>query len=745
MEKIRGSVEYIFWPKEGADPDKLIQFLGFSIHTNTNQRVSCFGKVTMIEPDDYLELEGDFEDSQKKKFQVKSALRVDDDEPGALAMLQWLFGKKTGARIVDAFDGRSLKALNCFKNHPDNFIARCKKIRRVGNKVVKKAYDRYEEHIGIDVVYGEFAPYGVNLNQSLKAYTRLGSDCLDKIKKNPYVLSNCGISFPVVDKIATKKYSISEDDDRRILAGAMQAMRKVQSAGHCYIRLNSPRRSTQTPDIKSEISNTLNLHDETLINDGLIHLEAQDKLYFEKHLGKMIVYTPEMKKAEEFTAKSIVSRIRKTDYSPSKIDDFIKCFEERNFQLADLQEQAVRTSVLNQFSIISGPPGSGKTTIINVIVSMLQEFKPETKIMMCSPTGKAAQRMKESTGKEASTIHRLLAYDPVDKKFQHGADNLLDCDIIIIDEFSMCGIGLFCSLLEALPKRCQIILVGDKDQLPSIDPGKVLEDLLDLSFIPKTILNKIYRQKDGSKILQDALAIGSENMEEIAQFSDADDVKFHQSYDLQELQKEVVDRFLTGVKEYGLNEVCILTPMNKGDLGTVAFNNIIQNKLHPFEGEDKEIRIGKERCFRKNDRVIQIKNEPDYEVFNGDVGTIISIEKADKDLGTKDTITVDFGSDIIVDYYRDRFENLKLAYSITIHKSQGSEYKNVLMILDKSHSFMIKKKLVYTGWTRARSRLDIYGQKEMIAYAINNKEIDRNSKLKKNIKTEFTKKTKNFF
>ena len=743
MEKIRGNVGYIFFPKTGVNPEQLIQFLGFTVRLTNNRTVSCFGKVTQIEPDDYLELEGDYEDAEKKKFQVKSAIRVDDDEPGALSMMQWLFGKKTGARIVDAFNGSALKALGCFKNRPDSFMSKCKKIRRIGNKAIKKAYDRYEDHIGIDVVYGELASYGIKLNQALKVYTKLGEDCLSKIEKNPYILSTCGVQFPIVDKIATNKYEVAEDDDRRILAGAMQAMSKVQSAGHCYIRLNSPCKNTQTPDIKSEISKTLSIKDETLINDGLIHLEKEDKLFFERHRGKMIVYTPEMKRAEEFTAKSIVSRLRRTNYSSGQIEKFISEFEKENFQLADLQRQAVETSVKNQFSIISGPPGSGKTTIINVIVSMLKDFNPKANILMCSPTGKAAQRMKESTGEEASTIHRLLSYNPVDKKFNFNAENQLDCDIIVVDEFSMCGIGLFCSLLEALPKRCQVILVGDKDQLPSIDPGKVLEDLLNLEFIPKTILNKVYRQKDGSKILKDALAIGNEDLEEIVRFEDAEDVKFHQSNDLNRLQNDVVEHFLEAVKLYGLNEVCILTPMNKGDLGTVAFNNIIQSRLHPFEGEDREIRIGKERCFRVHDRVIQIKNEPDFEVFNGDVGTIISIEKADKTLGIKDTITVDFGNDIVVEYSRDRFENLKLAYSITIHKSQGSEYKNVLMILDRSHNFMLKKKLVYTGWTRAKARLDIFGQKQMIAYSINNKEINRNSKLRKNIRTEFENVSKN--
>ena len=731
--KIRGYVKYVFYPKAGQDRQKLIQFTGFCIQTREHGQVSCYGKIFHIGPSDYLELEGDFEDAGHRKFQVSVGLRVDDDELGATSMIVWLFGKKTGPKILTAFDGNAMKSLDCFKNHPDLFLSQTSKIKGVGKKTVEKAFRKWEEHVGIDVIFSQFESCGLNLSQALKIYSEWGNASLKKIEEDPYSLRECGIPFDLADRIARQRYGVSIDDPRRILAGALHTLQHVYSAGHCYIRLNSPRKNTKTPDIKSEMRRLLEIDDETIINDSLAELFSEEKLKFSRHMGKQIVYTPAMEQAETASAREIIDRLRPMHYRMEEIDKFIADFERDNFPLADLQKQAIRTSVSNQLSIISGPPGSGKTTIINTIVSMLAAFDPKANIKMCSPTGKAAQRMKESTGREASTIHRLLEYDPVSRDFVHDASNPLDCDVLIVDEFSMCGIQLFYKLICACPKSCQIIFVGDKDQLPSIEPGKVLEDMLALWFLPKTILTKVYRQKEGSAILVDALAIGSEDMEAIRHFQDAADLTFHDQTDPSILQKEIVETFLAGVQTYGPDDVCILTPMKKGELGTDIFNRIIQDRLHPLKDGQLEMTHGKLRRFRLNDRIIQIKNEPDFGVFNGDVGTIVDIEKGDRELGTRDRITVRFSDELEVDYFRDRFDRIRLAYAITVHKSQGSEYKNVLLVLHPMHEFMLKKKLVYTGWTRAKQKLDVFGPRSMIAASVRNREITRNSTFRRNV------------
>ena len=741
-EKLRGTVEWFLYPKEGPDPDKIdqLQFLGFKIKTRKGQ-FACFGKCVAPEIGDYVEVEGYLESPDRLQFDL--CLRVDDDEDGAKAMLEWLFGIKTSARVISGFDGDALLALDAFKNNEDLFLSKAKHIRRFGYKTYCKAKTKYEDHIGIDVIYREFREYGISIQQALKLYLKLGPTCMDKIEENPYIMAKW-VPFSLVDDIALHKYNIAIDDPRRVYAGAIRCINDAQASGHCYLNLSRPYKRTKTKALRTMVSSILNIQDDTIVNDQLIKLKEAGKLCFEKYRLATIVYTPEMADAEKNTAINVVSRLQKTPYPMSDIEDYIADFEANNFQLDVLQEDAIKVAVSNQLSLISGPPGSGKTTIINVIVSMLEHFRPNAKVMMCSPTGKAAQRMKESTGQEASTIHRLLKYDPSTKAFTYNEANKLDCDVLVVDDFSMCGILLFSKLLEALPQSCQIILVGDKDQLPSIEPGKVLEDLLGLDFIPKQILSKVYRQKDGSMILKDALMIGNEDIHSIRKFKDADDLKFHECEETEKLQHDIVDRFLDAVKEYGVENVCILTPMKKHELGTFALNNLIQDKLHPHHDDEPEMKIGSKRCFRKGDRVIQTKNEPDYDVFNGDVGTIVNVEKTDRDLGVHDTIYVDFGKDAdgndhIVDYSRDRFDNLQLAYAITIHKSQGSEYKNVLMVLDRSQWFMLQKKLVYTGWTRAKERLDIFGQKEWIEYSVTHKEIDRNSKLRNNILQEYRK------
>lgn len=729
--KIRGYVTYIFFPKNGLDPHKLIQFAGFNIKTEQYGNVACYGKVALLETAEYLELTGSFEDNSKTKFQFRTAVRVDDDEIGAAAMILWLFGSKVGSSILEGFQYNSMRALELFKNHRDLFFEEALKIKGVGEKTVQHAMLKYEDHVGIDVIYSSYAEYGMGLKQALKVFSLWGDQSVKKIEENPYALhTECHLPFQLADQIALKKYGVSFTDERRIYASALQALNKAESAGHCYIRLKTPSKVVPgIKDLKTEIKTYLSIENDRYIDEQLERLFKERKLVEGRHKLKQIVCTPEMDEAEFGVAEEVYSRLKTMPYPSGAISQYIEDFEKDHFPLADLQKKAIETSVKNQFSLISGPPGSGKTTIINTIVSMLQSFHPKHKIVMCSPTGKAAQRMKESTGREASTIHRLLEYSPMTKDFIRNENNQLECDILIVDEFSMCGVLLFYKLIRALPKSCHIILVGDHEQLPSIEPGKVLEDLL--SFVPKTILTKVYRQAEGSAILKDALAIGQGDVEAIRNFVDANDLFFHEEKEVLTLRKQIVQHFLSAVKEYDVENVCILSPMNKGELGSDLLNRLIQEELHPFTHEEAQISIGKDRCFRLYDRVIQIKNEPEFGVFNGDVGTVIAINKGDRTTGAKDSISVDFGNDLVIEYHRDRFDKLKLAYCLTVHKSQGSEYKNVLLILHSSQQFMLQKKLVYTGWTRAKERLDVFGEKGLIERCISYKEIPRNSRLRK--------------
>lgn len=728
-EKIKGYIKYFVYPKGGPDPDGGVQWCVFDVKTK-EKRVKCTGKVLYMECGDYYEFTGAYDDDKKKSFTVEMAIRCTDDEEGTQAVLKFVFGEKTAAKILDVYKGDSMECWNDFNNHPDVFYAKATKIKGVGKKKVEKGFEKWEDYVGVDVILQKYQKYGMSLELAFKIFNKWGTEAEKKIQANPYSLRDIGIDFRLMDKIALQEFKLPVDNPERVYTGAIYALRKVESQGHCYIRLKTSDTVRGLKSLKQEIQDLLNLKDSTTVDEQLIKLFDEKKLVRKKHRLSEVVCFPDMDKAEEYIAKKVLGLLHPTFYGEDEIDKAISGFENKNFELDKLQKDAIKTSLMNQFSIISGPPGAGKTTIIDAIVSIIKQFNDKTRIQMCSPTGKAAQRMRESTGYNALTIHRMLEYDPVLEGFSRNENNPLDCDIIIVDEFSMCDIRLFSSLLKAIPDACHVIIVGDKDQLPSIGPGKVLQDLLSLEFIPKTILTKVYRQAANSYILRDALDIGQENLKHIKAFKEAQDVKFFAITETQDLQEAVVSRFIEGVKQYGFDNVCIMSPTNKNELGTIRLNEIIQDRVNQ-DNEEGEMRSGA-RKFRIKDRIIQTKNEPAYDIFNGDTGTIIDIIHGNHKLGVKDTIVVDFGGDKIVEYNRDRFENIKLAYCLTIHKLQGSEYALCIMILHPSHIYQMEKRLIYTGWTRAKKELDVYGDKSLIEYAVVHKRPERNSMLVQN-------------
>lgn len=719
--KIRGYVDFIIYPREHRlDKSKHIQFAVFTINVQKKQ-IKCAGKVPFLAPGDYLEFDGEFD--KDDCFQVASAMRVDDDEIGAASMVIFIFGPKTATKVIQQFHNKPLEAWDCFKNFEQRFYNTMLKVKGVGEKTIDKAYSKYENHIAVDVLFNKFGQYGLSLNKALAIYDAWGNQSMNKIEANPYCLQFLDkIPFSIVDRIALNHYKLDKTDARRIYAGVLDAMKSINTLGHSFIRLQKESYPNE-PILIASVQRLLQI-DSSLVREAIFDLEKENKLVLDKKGFTDIVYLPKVYEAEKGTAELVKNLIAQNNIPDAFIDRCIQHFESSNhFTLADKQKEAVQTAVKNRFSIISGPPGSGKTTIMDVICEILQKMKGNCHIKLAAPTGKAAKRITESTGKPAETVHRLLRYSPVDKKFEFDETNPLDMDVLIVDEFSMMSLSLTYSLLRAIPKYCCVIFVGDKEQLPSVDAGNVLEDLLNVNYIPKVILNKIYRQDNKSTILPRALDISNDRMPNL---DDSDDFIFWEEDDADVLKEGLLELYIAEVKKYGVENVMLLTPQNTKSLGVDELNTAIQEIYNPCKGT--EIKSGK-RAFRVHDRVIQLTNEDDYGVYNGMVGTITKIIMEDPDFGQKDTIVVDYG-DITCEYTRDRFENIKLAFAMTIHKCQGSEAKSVLMVMHSQHRYMLRRRLIYTGMTRAKTMLQMVGQKEMIAYAIkNNKEPIRNSKL----------------
>lgn len=720
-----GYVDFVFWPKTGLDPNKVIQNAGFTIRCEKPKRkIRCFGMVPQIKIGDYFELTGAFDESKYQSFQVKTLVRYDGNQPGALSLLIHLFGKKTAVKIINGLKMTPMEVMILFKEHQESFYNKVSSIKGIGEKTITKAYSRYENQMAVETIFSRFSKYGMTLTVALKIYTEWGDSSVKRIDADPYSLIDIdGIGFHLADNIAISYYGIQSDSAKRVEAGIMMVMRDLCSFGHSFIHITKPR-VKGLPSLIDSARQLLSL-DETILKEKIADLVKEKKLIQDVYQFERILYLPSMNKCEKSIASIIKSHIGPTKADPVEVERLLKRYEEEHhITFADKQEEAVKTSALNKLSIISGPPGSGKTTIIDAICSILTTLDPELTIMMGAPTGKAAKRIAESTSREASTVHRMLKYNPFCEQFEFNEGNPLPADVLIIDEFSMMDIILTGHFLKAVPKKASLIIVGDHNQLPSVGPGKVLEDLLSVDLIPKTVLDQIYRQSDGSTVLPRAFKIRNEEMPDL---SDSDDFHFHEFEKPEAIQESLLECYINKINEFGIENVCVLTPMNKGPLGVDELNEMIQSKINPGFGSS-EIAYGKKK-FRVNDIVLQIKNEQKFDVYNGMTGKIIKIE-LEKDGYDEDLIVVDYG-DCICEYTRDRFDKIKLGYVLTVHKSQGSEYASVLLIMDKAHRGMMRKRLIFTAWTRVKKTLDVFGQKSMVQYCIkNSNEPPRNSKLK---------------
>ena len=366
--------------------------------------------------------------------------------------------------------------------------------------------------------------------------------------------------------------------------------------------------------------------------------------------------------------------------------------------------------------ILTGGPGTGKTTIVKAAIDVFSRMNRDCPISLVAPTGRAAKRLSELTGLESQTIHRLLKWDIQKNEFMHDAQHPLETSLLIIDEFSMVDTVLFARLLEACSKVEKILIIGDHEQLPSVSPGNVLRDLLLIESIPTIRLNKIYRQKESSGIVKMAHEIRNDEMQSFDLFDDYKDIHFMDCANTQVLgfTKKIVEKALS--EGYSNSEIQVLAPMYQGIAGIDALNEMLQDVMNPKSEFHQEIRVG-QRVFREGDKILQLKNRVDDNVFNGDIGTLVEIRLKDNVETLSDTIVVDFDG-IFVEYPANDFNSITLAYCMSIHKAQGSEFKIVILPILNDYYVMLQKKLLYTGITRAKQSLFLLGQRQAFVRGI---------------------------
>lgn len=678
-------------------------------------------------------------------------------------------GKVTAKRIVDAFGVNTWDVL-------DNHIERLLEIKGISPKKLERIKGSWQENSIRRIAFVFLLKYGVSYKLADKIYRTYEEKTITIMSANPYKAADDvkGIGFPTADEIA-EKMGIEKNSPLRIESGIKYALEQLAMKGHVF----GYREQVVTEAMGKEV---LDLQDKNFVFLTLSDMLAKKDLGCEMDC----IYLPQLLKAENYCAEKLkkLASVPAEDYlyrriwyerqrsgNPDLSVDVSGMAEELGIQYDDVQLYAIRTAAASKGMVLTGGPGTGKTTVTQGIIEVFKKFKLH--ILLAAPTGRAAKRASESTGMEAKTIHRLLGYSG-SGTFEHNEEHPLEGDILIIDESSMIDLRLMSSLLKAVPENMRLILIGDINQLPSVGPGTVLKDIIDSGVFPVVRLTKIFRQAAESHIITNAHRINDGLFPVIDDsdpkndfFLDMMDKKGEklEASEIAERTAQAIIKHLTDTipNQYHIQpkDIQILAPMRNGSAGTIALNKLAQEALNPegptiaFEGYS----------YRKGDRVIQTKNDYEKGVFNGDIGYIVAVN-TEKELlkvefldtdkqETDSTFWLDYwdmdedeeeesegldshGPNPYVTYSRNNLENLDPAYAITIHKSQGSEFPAVIMPFLNSHFVMLERNLLYTGVTRARKYLFLKGQRNAIYKAVKTiSMLSRNSNLRSKLQGDF--------
>lgn len=610
-------------------------------------------------------------------------------------------GKKTAKKIADTLGKDCIEKI---RNDPDilNTIEGLseKHIESIKNGIGDEQNDM-EELVRFLNVHG----IGMrNLTRLNKAY---GKEAMKKIRENPYrVIEECeGFGFITADKIA-KSLGIEDDDPRRLYAMLVSlVMELCVSKGHSFI-YEQELRNAYIKETGSE-SYYEQAYSDALMKRRIVAEEDR-------------VYPVSQFDAERFTARFLADfPVKKLEpYDPQELSDALHAFQhETGISYDETQIEAVRMFFENPVSIITGGPGTGKTTVVHGILNIFRELYPGCSVRCAAPTGRAAKRLSELTGAEAATIHSILQWDLESNTFGKNEDDPIDAGLLIIDEFSMVDIWLFSNLLKASGNVMKICIIGDEDQLPSVGPGNVLSDLIASGKFPLTRLMKIHRQKEGNTVIRLAHAVnnGSDDL-----IHNSDDVSFFEidRASIKNSLFKIMDHALA--KGYSMNDIQVLSPKYSGSAGIDTLNTFLQDCFNPADPLKNEAKTGY-MMFREGDKILQLKNQPDDDVYNGDIGILEEIIPAEESVDKRTTLLVNFDG-IFVEYNADNWNNITLAYCISIHKSQGSEYPIVIMPVTREMQYMLTKKLLYTGITRARKSLIILGELNAFVKGVHIKE-----------------------
>lgn len=707
LESITGSVERVTYHNEQNGYSVLrLSVQGF------RDPVTVTGSFPSVTPGESLRLTGWWTSHPQYGDQFK-AIDHTVVRPATIAGIQKYLGSGmikgvgpvTARRIVEHFGDRTLDVI-------ESDVSRLAEVHGIARKRIEMIQRAWQEQKAVKEVMLFLQSHGVSTHFAVKIFKQYGNESIAVVEKSPYRLASevYGIGFRTADRIA-RNLGFAFDAPERIQSGLLYVLQAATDEGHCYL---------PAAELVERACEVLEVEDAALIAGAVERMIGEGGLAVESFGGQLpdrAVYLPPIRQAE----KSLSARLGKLLTARAPVDtgrvaDWLDRFSRKmSLELSGEQRAAIETAARESVVILTGGPGTGKTTTLKAMVALFLAMNK--RVLLASPTGRAAQRLSEVSGREARTIHRLLEFDPSGLAFKRNEQSPLDADAVIVDEASMIDLLLANNLLKAVPPGAKLVLVGDVDQLPSVGPGAVLKDLIASGAIPLARLNQVFRQAAESLIVQNAHRINrGEFPRLVVPGESAVDCYFVEAEDPDTVVEKVVKLVSSSLpKSFGYDprrDIQVLSPMNRGRAGANNLNDVLQAVLNPAAPRKTELARGS-RTLRVGDKVIQRVNNYKLEVFNGDLGTIEAIDLEDQ------MIAVRFADRLVAYDYADILE-LAHGFCVTVHKSQGSEYPAVVLPLHMQHYLMLSRNLLYTALTRAKKTVVMVGTKKAIGAAMNN-------------------------
>ncbi len=707
--KINAKVIHVVYHND----ENLYTVVRLKLNDEKEKQLTATGFFQSIEKDILYNFYGKYIEHAKygMQFEIQSYERpLPNEKEGIIRYLSGAqfkgVGQKTAKKIVEQLGE---DCLNIIRN--DETVLNTLGLSASIINSIKEGLN--EEDSGLEELIQFLNVHGIGMRNVIRLNKAYGKQALEKLKENPYrVIEECdGFGFLTADKIA-KNLGIEDDDPRRLYAYLISlCMDLCMRTGDSYTLYDDLKEAYEKKCSFSSMPFD-ELLQKTLFSRQLV--QEKDRIY------------PYTQYDSEEGISNFLAKFPYDVLDPIDENLLYLYLDQMQLNLSIQYDQkqidAIEQFFSQPFMIVTGGPGTGKTTVVKAMVTLFKMLYPSSEVICSAPTGRAAKRLSELTDSPAKTIHSLLEWDLETNTFGKNAKEPILADLLIIDEFSMVDNWLFYNLLLASKKIKKICIIGDENQLPSVSPGSVLRELISCDLFPVIRLEHIYRQKNGSDVIQLAHDIQTD----VVDFNEyKNDVAFFEC-DASDIKKNIVFIVKDALeKNYSISDIQVLSPIYSGPAGIDILNKALQEAFNPHDQYKREIKVGY-MIYRVGDKILQLKNQPDDDVYNGDIGTLMDIEYSHENEDGKTTVFVQF-EDALVSYTLDNISNITLAYCISIHKSQGSEYPIVIMPIVSSHYHMLQRKLIYTGITRARQSLILLGSKKAFVDGIDT--LDKHTRL----------------